>query len=210
MLEQLIERLAQSSLDSPRPIARMGLSKVQQLRLQKSLDFDAKKLRAAAVLIPIQLSPAGNRIILTQRSDQLRHHPGQISFPGGSHEPQDRDLAETALRESQEEIALAPELVRVIGYLPDYPTITGFRVTPIVGIVAEEATVEPDEQEVAAIHYLPLQSLIEGQGLREKSIEHEGFKYPVTEIMYEDIRIWGATAGMLNILRQTLLQEVPP
>lgn len=207
MLEQLAERLAASSLENPRPIANMGLSKVQQLRLQKSLDFDTKNLRAAAVLIPIQLAATGNRIILTQRSEELRHHPGQISFPGGSQEPQDRDLAETALRESHEEIALAPELVRVIGYLPDYPTITGFRVTPIVGIVAEEATVEPDEQEVAAIHYLPLQSLIEGQGLSEKSIEHEGFKYPVTEIVHEGIRIWGATAGMLNILRQTFLHK---
>ena len=205
MLERLTQQLAFSSLDVPRPVADMGLSRQQQTRLKQSFEIDTRKLRQAAVLIPLQITGEEVRIILTRRSEELRHHPGQISFPGGSKEPGDTDLTATALRESYEEIGLASEHVNVIGYLPDYPTITGFCVTPVVGIVAEAASVKPDDREVTAIHYLPIQALLDGAGLRQKSIEHEGFKYPVTEILHEDIRIWGATAGMLNILRQTLL-----
>ena len=166
-----------------------------------------ENLRPAAVLIPIVLGEADPQIILTQRSDALRHHAGQISFPGGSMETRDADLAETALRESEEEISLAPEHVRVLGFLPDYPTITGFRVTPVVGIVEEAAQVRPDASEVTAIHYLPLQALMEEGRLKRHIMQREGVQLPVFEIEHADFHVWGATAGMLYALRRLLLGE---
>ena len=204
-LQQLEERLLQTNLDLPRPIVDMGLTEAQKERLQQSFKLQPENMRPAAVLIPMQIHQQQARIILTRRADDLRHHPGQISFPGGSQEASDDDLAETALRESYEEIGLNPGCVRVIGYLPDYPTITGFCVTPVVGVVEEAAEVLPDQQEVTAIHYLPLEALIEGRGIRHKTIERDGHHYPITEIVHNGVSIWGATAGMLIMLRKELL-----
>ena len=204
-LQQLEARLLHTNLDIPRPVVDMGLTEAQKERLQQSFNLQPESLRAAAVLIPIQFHRQQARIILTQRADDLRHHPGQISFPGGSQEASDQDLAETALRESYEEIGLDPGYVRIIGYLPDYPTITGFCVTPVVGLVEEAAEVLADQREVTAIHHLPLDALIDGNGIRHKTIERDGYHYPITEIIHQDVSIWGATAGMLNILRKELL-----
>ena len=97
-------------------------------------DADA---RPAAVLVPLVWRPDGPGVLLTRRTEGLRHHAGQISFPGGKREPGDVDAVACALREAQEEIALAPHLVRLVGELPPYVTITGFSVTPVVGLLLD-------------------------------------------------------------------------
>ena len=133
---------------SPRPTIPLelplGIDRIMGPRWQK-------KLRSAAVLIPIIDRPGGATVLLTQRSEALKDHAGQISFPGGSAEAGDANPAETALREAHEEVGLAPELVTVLGLLGDYPTITRFCITPVVAQVAPQAQFTLDHNEVSAV-----------------------------------------------------------
>ena len=185
----------------------LGLSDKQKQDIEARIKLSYAQLRSAAVLIPLQARQNDWEIILTQRSDVLKHHPGQISFPGGSREPQDPDLSHTALRESQEEISLRPTQVEVVGYLPDYPTITGFRVTPVVGLVEESASVEADQVEVTRIHRLPVPVLLEEGRLKRHMMQREGIEVPIFEIGHSDFVVWGATAGMLYTLKN-ILKEI--
>jgi 8-oxo-dGTP pyrophosphatase MutT (NUDIX family) len=108
-------------------------------------------LTPASVLFPIVLRESGPSVLLTQRTAHLKDHPGQISFPGGRVEPQDPTPADTALREAEEEIGLSPAHIKILGYLPEYCTVTGFRVTPVVAAVTPPFELRPDPGEVAEI-----------------------------------------------------------
>ncbi len=211
-LHTLEVALAGTSLSEPRPVADMGLNSIQRKRLQRHFSLDPDNLRPAAVLIPIQLTDDSAHIILTQRSEELRHHAGQVSFPGGSREQADNNLAQTALREAHEEIGLDPKQVKILGYLPDYPTVSGFCVTPVVGLVSTGASIRPDDREVTAIHRLPLKQLLGGRCISVKTIEHDRHHYPVKEVKHGGLRIWGATAAMLCMLHDEItvqLAEAP-
>ncbi|MDG0027159.1 CoA pyrophosphatase [Trinickia sp. Y13] len=160
--------------------------------------------RAAAVLVPLIVREAELSVLLTQRADHLSDHAGQISFPGGRREPSDRDAVATALREAQEEVALAPERVEVLGALPEYLTGTGFRVTPIVGLVHPPFSVRADTLEVADIFEVPLPFLMnpanhEVRVLRWEGGERRFFAMPYPRAGARGHHfIWGATAGMLR------------
>lgn len=162
-------------------------------------------LRPAAVLIPLRDTRQGANIILTLRSDELRAHAGQISFPGGAREAGDADLVVTALRESKEEIDLDPNEVEIVGFLDDYPTITGYRVTPVVGLVSADAGIEADGYEVSEVFELPLSRVLDEISYVRKTIERNGLQLPYLELEYEGYRVWGATAGMLWNLRAKLI-----
>lgn len=160
--------------------------------------------RAAAVLVPLVVRDAHLSVLLTQRADHLSDHAGQISFPGGRREPSDPDEVATALREAQEEVALAPDRVEVLGALPDYLTGTGFRVTPVVGLVHSPFTVRADTLEVAEIFEVPLPFLMNPANHEVRLLRWEGgerrffampYPRPGTGAQYF---IWGATAGMLR------------
>ncbi len=157
-------------------------------------------LRSASVLVPLMDTPDGLDVLLTQRSDNLRVHAGQISFPGGSRDPGDRDAVDTALREAEEEIGLQRRHVEVIGMLDDYPTGTGFRVTPVVGLVAASAEISPDGIETTAVLRVPLVHLLEPDHYQQGSFVREGIELPFLEVVWNGHRIWGATAGMLRNL----------
>lgn len=153
---------------------------------------------AAAVLIPVVAAPEPF-IWFTQRSAALRHHPGQISFPGGRVEAFDADAKAAALREAHEEIGLAPHHVEIIGELPEYRTVTSFAIRPYVGWVDPVAAAEvaPDETEVARLFGVPLEYALDHRHFRYEPIERGGRPYRVYSIDYDDNHIWGATAGML-------------
>ena len=119
-------------------------------------------LRPAGVLIPVIDRREGLSVLLTQRSATLKHHAGQVSFPGGRMEAQDSDVVETALREAREEVGIRPESVAVIGYLPPMPTVTGYAVTAVVGLVTEEVTLQLDPTEVEYAFEVPLAFLLDG------------------------------------------------
>lgn len=160
--------------------------------------------RAAAVLVPLIAREAGLSVLLTQRADHLSDHAGQISFPGGRREPFDEDAVATALREAQEEVALAPERVEVLGALPDYLTGTGFRVTPVVGLVHPPFSVRADTLEVADIFEVPLPFLMDPANHEVRVLRWEGGERRFFAMPYPRAGagghyfIWGATAGMLR------------
>jgi 8-oxo-dGTP pyrophosphatase MutT (NUDIX family) len=147
-------------------------------------------------------------MLFTRRTAQLRSHSGQISFPGGRAEPADPTPEFTALRETQEEIGLAPERVRVLGRLGDYSTRTGFRITPVVGAVAEPFELRPDAGEVDEVFEVPLSFLLDPRNHQRHSREFQGEMRWFYAIPYRDYYIWGATAGILvNLYRHLCYLE---
>ena len=164
----------------------------------------AGKVTRAAVLIPLLLKSDGLWVLLTQRTNHLRDHAGQISFPGGRMDPEDTSPNETALRESEEEIGLKRDRVEIIGHLPEYLTVSGYRVTPIVGLVKPQAEYVLDEFEVADIFEVPLHFLMDPANHQIRVWQSEQGSRRFYSMPYEDHFIWGATAGMLRNLYHLL------
>lgn len=165
--------------------------------------FPAPLIRAA-VLMPLVERPGGLAVLLTRRSDHLRDHPGQISFPGGRVEPDDVGPLATALREMDEELGIKPARVGVAGYLPAQAVVTGFVVTPVVGFLPPDIDVRPDAREVAEAFEVPLSYVLDTGNLRESTRTVRGIQVPVCEYNYAGHRIWGATASMLRTLSQLI------
>ena len=158
----------------------------------------------AAVLFSIVLRDDGPSVLLTQRNADLRDHPGQISFPGGRVEREDRSPADTALREAEEEIGLDPACVEVVGYLPAYRTVTGFCVTPVVAIVTPPFDLQPDPGEVAEVFEVPLSFLLDAANHQRHTIQFQGKPRDFYAVPYKDRFIWGATAGIILGLARLL------
>ena len=158
---------------------------------------EGNDLIPAAVLFSIVLREDEPSVLLTQRNPDLKDHPGQISFPGGQVEQQDRSPADTALREAEEEIGLDPACVEVVGYLPAYRTVTGFLVTPVVAIVTPPVDLCPDPGEVAEVFEVPLSFLLDSANHKRHTIQLQGKVRDFFAVPYGDRFIWGATAGII-------------
>ena len=161
-------------------------------------------LTPAAVLFPIVVRDAGHTVMLTQRTAHLRDHAGQISFPGGRVEADDLSPTHTALRETEEEVGLSRERVEVLGFLPEYRTGTGFRVTPVVGLVHPPFDLQPDPFEVAEVFEVPLAFLLDPANHQRHEMHYRGALRQYFAMPYGDYFIWGATAGMIRSLSQRL------
>lgn len=158
-------------------------------------------LKTAAVLIGLVDSPdndTGLEVLLTKRSSHLKHHPSQISFPGGKAEPEDESLVATALREAQEEIGLSPKNITVIGQLPSYQVISGYQVTPIVAIIDKPDFYQQDDNEVAEVFHVPLQHFLQGDTHHCLKAVRHGRSLNIHFFPYKHYNIWGATAAMLK------------
>ncbi len=164
----------------------------------------------AAVLVPLVDRDDGFHVLLTQRSARLKNHAGQISFPGGRIETGDRDARTAALRESAEEIGLAAPLVRVLGYLPDHVVISGFRVTPVVGLVTPPLELSIDRSEVDEAFEVPLNYLLDPAHHRPRRRQLQNREIELTDMPYGARNIWGATAGMLMTLFSLLAEARKP
>jgi 8-oxo-dGTP pyrophosphatase MutT (NUDIX family) len=193
-LRRQVRKRLRPSLEAPRELLQLDLPPAA------AAHYARMELRPAAVLVPLLDDGRQLEVLLTQRSDSLRVHAGQISLPGGSRDPTDRDAVETALREAEEEIGLARRHVEVIGLLDDYPTGTGFRVTPVVGLVSIDAELQADGVETTALLRVPLAHLLEPGNYRAATFVREGIVLPFLEVVWQEHRIWGATAGMLRNL----------
>lgn len=166
-------------------------------------------LRPAAVLLPISEHDGVPHLLLTLRSPHLRQHAGQISFPGGSLESSDADPLATALREAHEEVGLEAGFVDPLGFLIDHVVMTGFRITPIVALLRPGYTLRVNAAEVAEVFDLPLETLLDPHSYRRTTRNLRGLDIELTELQFEGHVIWGATAGILQSLRE-LLQEPAP
>ena len=156
-----------------------------------------EELRPAAVLVPVVRRDAGLTVLFTRRTDHLYDHAGQISFPGGHSEAHDESPAATALRETFEEIGLPRSLVDVLGMLPEYTTVTGYRVTPVVGLVSPPPVFKLDAFEVAEAFEVPLAFVLDPGNHQRNTLQYQGRTRHYYAIPYEQRYIWGATAGML-------------
>ncbi len=162
-----------------------------------------RSLRQAAVLVPLVDRPEGLSVLLTQRTDHLHDHAGQISFPGGRVEPRDKGVIHAALRETEEEIGLSDDFIDVVGYLDNYETVTGYLITPVVGFVKPGFTLKIDEFEVADAFEVPLEFLLDPGNHQIHMRMRHGSRRRYYVFEYESRYIWGATAGMLmNLYRR--------
>lgn len=166
-------------------------------------DAVAAPSRKAAVLIALIERDAAYRMLFTERSPDLRHHPGQISLPGGRLDP-DESVVDAALREAYEEIRLDPGQVSVAGCLDEHITGTGFKVTPVVGFVTGAFVPVPDPTEVRAVFEVPLEFLLDPANVSESVHERFGTRFRTYEYRYAGHRIWGATAAMLLTFRDLI------
>ena len=163
---------------------------------------EAAAVTAASVLVPIVAHQDGLTVLFTRRTPHLRNHSGQVSFPGGRAEPQDPTAEFTALREAQEEIGLRFERVEVLARMPDYLTRTGFRVTPVIGLLTPPLELVPDSREVDEVFEVPLAVLLDPRNHQHRTREIQGQSVGYYVIEHEGRTIWGATAGMLvNLYR---------
>jgi 8-oxo-dGTP pyrophosphatase MutT (NUDIX family) len=158
---------------------------------------DDREIRPAAVLVPVVKREEGLTVLFTRRTAHLHDHAGQISFPGGRAEPSDASAAETAIRESQEEIGLAADRVEVLGEQQQYVTVTGYRVTPVVGLLTPPLDLKLDEFEVAEVFEAPLAFLLDPANHQRNHVLFDGKERHYYAIPYQRYYIWGATAGML-------------
>ena len=161
-------------------------------------------MRVAAILVPFVQTESGLEVLLTQRAAHLSHHPGQISFPGGAQEPQDAGLAATALRDAHEEVGIAPADVEVLGFLRPQWTVSGFSMTPVIGLIEQPSPLLIDEAEVAEAFQVPAQHLYDAREHRESLRQFQGLELPVVEIEWRSRRIWGATATVIQRLNKVI------
>ncbi len=168
----------------------------------------ARRHADAGVLVGVVPREDGPRVVLTLRNDSLRHHAGQVSFPGGRCEPDDRDALDAALREAHEEIGLPGTQVQALGFLDPLLTVSGFRVLPTVARIAPEFEPRPDPSEVAEVFEVPLAFLLADTNLERIGIDYNGRRRQVLQFRSDPLvtthRIWGVTASILFNLRQRL------
>ncbi len=203
--EHIRERLCETALpSSPTDIVMPPGSSRWPEPMREQLSGN---LTPAGVLVPIVEREAELSVLLTKRSTELKHHAGQVSFPGGRMEEHDVDVEATALRETDEEVGISARHVTVVGYLQTMPTITGYAVTPIVGLVASGAELRIDKTEVEYAFEVPLSFLLDSANDIRTQWESHDRKVPMVEFHWENERIWGATAYMILSLRKALLEQ---
>jgi 8-oxo-dGTP pyrophosphatase MutT (NUDIX family) len=191
--------------DEHTPCLIAGLAP-EQIELVRHLIPESHK--QSAVLVPIVQRPDGLSVLFTERASHLRNHAGQISFPGGRIEASDIDPKAAALRETEEEIGLSREYVRVLGYLQPHLVFTGYRIIPVVALVQPDFTLTLDAGEVASAFEVPLRYLLNPENHEARDREIGEITVRVHDIPYGERRIWGATAGMVMSLYR-LLQDQP-
>jgi 8-oxo-dGTP pyrophosphatase MutT (NUDIX family) len=160
--------------------------------------------RAASVLIPLVNHAEGLTVLLTQRTDDMPSHAGQISFPGGRRQASDIDAVDTALRETREEVGLERRFVTVLGILDHYRTGTGYEITPVVGLIAPGFVVHADPREVADVFEVPLAHFLDEANHRLESRVWKDRERRYYAMPFGERYIWGATAGMLKNLQHAL------
>ncbi|UZD90691.1 CoA pyrophosphatase [Cognatishimia activa] len=166
---------------------------------------EGRKLRPAGVLVPVQVIAGAAHVILTKRSSHLKHHPGQIAFPGGKQDDGDADVVAAALREADEEIGLPKDNVRVLGTLPSHETVTSFQVTPVIGEVLEPFAFRPEPGEVDEVFHVPLAHVTDPANFLIEGRRWRGQMRHYYTVPFGPYYIWGATARILRGLAERVV-----
>lgn len=178
-----------------------------------SSDFDlnpdvvlpaGRKLRPAGVLVAVEMVSGDPYMVLTKRASHLKHHPGQIAFPGGKQDEGDKDVTAAALREAWEEIGLPSENVEVLGQLPSHETVTSFMVTPVIGLITAPFKDRPEEGEVDEVFRVPLDHVLKSAHFSVQSRRWQGRKRHYFTVPFGPYYIWGATARILRGLAERM------
>jgi len=168
---------------------------------------EGRKLRDAAVLIPIVEREGSAGLVLTKRASHLQHHPGQVAFPGGKVDQGDADCVAAALREAEEEIGLRADAVEVLGSLPSHETVTGFQVTPVLSIIQPGFEPVPEEGEVAEVFEVPLAHVMNRSNYSIQYRRWLGERRYFFTVPFGPYYIWGATARMLRSLADRMADD---
>ena len=189
------DRLRQAALLPGRPSSDYDLNPGSRIA-------PPPQLRGAAVLIAVREGRTGPEVILTKRSSRLKHHPGQIAFPGGKVEEGDADLEATALREAWEEIGLPPSRVEILGRLSGHETVTNYQMTPILGLVRDDFAPVADASEVEEVFSVPLSHVLDTARYVIEGRMWMGTRRRYFAVPYGPYYIWGATARILRGLAE--------
>ncbi|EEW05164.1 CoA pyrophosphatase [Vibrio mimicus] len=162
-------------------------------------------LRKASVLIGVVERQQGLQVILTKRAAHLRHHPGQISFPGGKYEESDHSLQQTAKREAREEIGISEEKIHIVGQLPELVTVSQFAVTPILAFVESDYQIQLDHNEVDEVFEVPISFLLDRKKLYTGTFQLKNHRHRVFAIPYKQHFIWGMTAQIIQSLQKQFI-----
>jgi 8-oxo-dGTP pyrophosphatase MutT (NUDIX family) len=202
-VDEIVQRVGERSrlLSSGMPVSKPPLGSDFSLN---GVIPTPTSFRPAAVLVPLVRREPGITVLLTQRTEDMPSHAGQIAFPGGRKQQEDADAKATALRETEEEVGLSRTFVQVIGAVDSYRTGTGYEITPVVGIVTPGFTIHADPREVADVFEVPLAHFLDAQNHRIDSRIYQGRERRFYAMPYGDRYIWGATAGMLKNLHFVL------
>ena len=165
---------------------------------------EGRKLRPAGVLMPVQVIDSVAQVLLTKRASHLKHHPGQIAFPGGKQEESDADVTAAALREAREEIGLPEDAVRVLGVLPTHETVTSFTVTPVIGLIERDFTITPERGEVEEVFRVPLSHVTDKSNFSVQGRRWLGQRRHYYTVPFGPYYIWGATARILRGLAERM------
>jgi 8-oxo-dGTP pyrophosphatase MutT (NUDIX family) len=200
LVDEIVRRVRERSirLASGLPVAPLPVGSDFQLN---GIVATQEKYRAASVLVPIVNRTPDITILLTQRTEDMPSHAGQVAFPGGRRQDNDADAVATALRETEEEVGLDRKFIEVIGSYDPYRTGTSYEITPIVGIVTPGFTIRADPREVADVFEVPLDHFLDERNHRLDSRMAQGRERRFYAMPYEGRYIWGATAGMLKNLQ---------
>ena len=166
--------------------------------------FKNDNFKPAAVLVPLVKRPSGLHLILTQRASHLRHHPSQISFPGGKAESSDLSLIHTAIRETNEEIGILPSQIKPLVKLNTIPTISGYKVTPIVALIDDDYTTAIDYGEVSSTFEAPLSHLLNPENTIKHKVLNKKHTYELIFIPFEKKLIWGITAEIIHSMNHII------
>ena len=198
-VDEIVRRVAERSrrLASGWPVAQPPIGSDFSLNDMVAMP---EVWRPASVLVPLVCRESGITVLLTQRTEDMPSHAGQIAFPGGRRQVEDVDATATALRETEEEVGLTRDFIDVIGALDLYRTGTGYQITPIVGIVTPGFTMRADPREVADVFEVPLAHFLDERNHRIDSRVWQGRERRYYAMPYGERYIWGATAGMLKNL----------
>lgn len=172
--------------------------------LKRLNHLNPNALRKAAVLIGFVERDNGLHVLFTKRAKHLKHHPGQVSFPGGKYEPDDKSLVTTAIRETQEETGINPSLVQIFGQMNELPTVSQFSVTPYLAFIKPNYQAKIDQNEVAEIFEVPVDIVLNPDHLHSEMFRFKDHHHRVFALTYQRHFIWGMTAQIIHALQRQL------